>query len=330
MLAGGYSWRLFFYVEIAFAAALLILAFFIVEESAYKRNAVPAMPHTSSGASDSSVARKVFGQDEVKTNNLSSEQVEVQTLIPPRRTFAQQLKPWSAIDRDESFFLIAGRSFTYFLVPSVLWVITSYGIYIGLGALAFNYTFPIKIVAPPYNWKQENAGLIALGNIIGYGLAIPFTFSSDRLAAYLTKRNGNVREAEMRLGVLLPAMLVAPAGLVLYGMTAQKDLHWVGYFAGVAMVDWGSYFYFTFTLAYAVDSYMANTSEMLIAMYVLLATSSDQIIANMISGASASKSSPSRSVSICWTGWSKADTLPSLLASSQGSCSPTISRSSLL
>lgn len=70
----------------------------------------------------------------------------------------------------------------------------------------------------------------------------------------------------MRLGVLLPAMLIAPAGLILYGMTAQKQLHWVGYFAGVAMTDWGSYFYFTFTLAYAVDSYQANTSEMLIAM----------------------------------------------------------------
>lgn len=28
------------------------------------------------------------------------------------------------------------------------------GIYIGLGALAFNYTFPLKITAPPYNWSE--------------------------------------------------------------------------------------------------------------------------------------------------------------------------------
>jgi hypothetical protein len=40
----------------------------------------------------------------------------------------------------------------------------------------------------------------------------------------------------------------------------------MGYMAGVAMVNWGGYFYFSFTLAYAVDSYNANTSEMLIAM----------------------------------------------------------------
>ena len=25
---------------------------------------------------------------------------------------------------------------------------------IGLGALTFNYTFPLKIVEPPYNWSQ--------------------------------------------------------------------------------------------------------------------------------------------------------------------------------
>ena len=134
--------------------------------------------------------------------------------------------------------------------------------------------------------SQENSGLIALGNIIGYGLAVPFTFTSDRLAAYLTKRNGGIREAEMRLGVLLPAMIIAPAGLIVYGLTAQHDLHWVGYFAGVAMTDWGScqsflaYYvtsptnlellvaYFTFTLAYSIDSYNANMSETLIAMCV--------------------------------------------------------------
>jgi hypothetical protein len=108
--------------------------------------------------------------------------------------------------------------------------------------------------------------LIAVGNAAGYFLAIPLTFTSDRLAAYLTRRNNDIRESEMRLGVLFPAMVIAPAGLILYGLTAQYNLHWFGYFAGVAMVNWGAYFYFSFTLAYAVDSYTANTSEMLIAM----------------------------------------------------------------
>ena len=108
--------------------------------------------------------------------------------------------------------------------------------------------------------------MIAVANAVGFFLAVPFTTSSDLLAARLTKKNNMIREAEMRLGVLLPAMLIAPAGLIVYGFTAEKDLHWMGYMAGVAMCNWGAYFYFTFTLAYAVDSYTVNLSEMLIAM----------------------------------------------------------------
>ena len=150
MLAGGYSWRLFQYVLIAFAVALFIAAFLFVEESAYKRYARPA-------TADS---------DGEKT---SADKVEVIPMVPPRKSFLATLKVWSGIDHEAEFFMTMARSFTYFLIPSVLWVITSYGmsfalaaaldltwlgIFIGLGALTFNYTFPIKIVAPPYNWSQ--------------------------------------------------------------------------------------------------------------------------------------------------------------------------------
>ncbi|KAK5110917.1 hypothetical protein LTR62_005455 [Meristemomyces frigidus] len=263
MLAGGYGWRLYFYVEIAFAGLLLLLAFLFVEETAYKRKTPdgPSPPNPDG-------EKRVFGQQEIGKGGEDAQHIEVETLVPPRRTFLQTLKPWSAIDPDEQLFMTAIRSFSYFFIPAVLWVITTYGLYIGLGALVFNYTFPTLIVSPPYNWAPTNSGLIAVGNIIGYGLAIPLVWTSDRLAAHLTRRNNGIREAEMRLGVLIPACFLAPAGLILYGFTAQQKLSWVGYFAGVALCDWGSYFFFTFTLAYAVDSYNANTSEMLIAMCV--------------------------------------------------------------
>jgi len=267
MLAGGYSWRLYFYVEIAFAAALFIMAFLFVEETAYKR----VSPQPGTGAPAVGQSGSTNGSiDTPSHENEKDEHIEhveyATPAIPPRKSFLQTLKPWSSIDHETPFFMTMLRPFTYYLVPAVLWVVTTYGIYIGLGALAFNYTFPLKITAPPYNWSQTNSGLIAVASAVGYLLAAPFTFTSDRVAAYFTRKNGGVREAEMRLSVMLPAMLIAPAGLVVYGLTAEKDLHWIGYFIGVAMDQWGSYFYFSFTLAYAIDSYYANTSEMLIAM----------------------------------------------------------------
>ena len=145
MLAGGYSWRLYFYVEIAFAGVLLILAFIFVEETTYKRVKSSGSPTPSIGEE-----RKVFSKDEVEKESVPTGQVEVETMVPPRRSFVATLKPWSGINHDEEFFMTIVRSFTYFLVPSVLWVVTSFGIYIGLGALVFNYTFPSIIVEPPY------------------------------------------------------------------------------------------------------------------------------------------------------------------------------------
>ncbi|KAL4879651.1 major facilitator superfamily domain-containing protein [Aspergillus karnatakaensis] len=253
MLAGGYSWRLFFYVVAAFSGALLVAAFFLVEESRYHR----PDPTTASSASQSL-------PEEKQTDSQIEEALTVPP--PPRKSFLETLKPWTSIDHDAEFFMTMIRSFTYFLVPAVLWVITSFGIYIGLGALTFNYTFPLLITSPPYSWPATSTGLISLATILGFTFALPFTPTSDLLAAYLTKKNNHIREAEMRLPALLPAVLTAPAGLIVYGLTAHNSLHWTGYFAGVAMVQFSAYFFFTFTLAYAVDSYFAETSEMLIAM----------------------------------------------------------------
>ncbi|KAI2611892.1 MFS general substrate transporter [Hypoxylon sp. NC1633] len=260
MLPTQYSWRLFFYVILAFACALFVFTFLFVEETSYDREAHmhhSVSPKHSEGAVTSDTLE-----------NPEEAKVEDAAGIPLRKPYLKTLLPWGRTDPNVHIFTLTWRSFSYFLVPQVLWVITSFGIIIGLGALAFNYVFPIKITAAPYNWPEASSGVQSLGSLLGFLLALPFTSSSDRLAAYLTRRNNGIREAEMRLGVMLPAMIIAPSGLVVYGLTAQLDLHWIGYFFGSGLACWGGYFYYCFTLAYAVDSYNSDTSEMLIAINV--------------------------------------------------------------
>lgn len=113
MLAGGYSWRLFFWVEFAFGCALLLLTFIFVEETRYHR-VLPAEPVAS--------PVDVDGKEDVKHIR------DVEDLqVPPRKTRMQQLSLWSGIDHNAHFFTIALRSFTYYLVPVALWVNTTYG-----------------------------------------------------------------------------------------------------------------------------------------------------------------------------------------------------------
>ncbi|KAI2772111.1 putative MFS transporter [Daldinia loculata] len=256
MLSGGHGWRLFFYVEFAFAIALLILAFFFVEETSYNRQA-----HAAPSTPPNELEKE--GVHEVEKGTQQAD-----LIVPSRKSFLETLSLRGRVDSNVPFFTTMIRSFTYFLVPQSLWVVTTFGINIGLSALSLSYTFPILITSPPYNWTVTNSGLFAIAAVVGYGLAVPFTSSSDRLAAFFTKRNNGIREAEMRLGVMVVPMIVGPAGIVLYGLTAERGLHWICFFIGGAMNYWAAYFYFSFTLAYAVDSYYANTSEMLIAMNI--------------------------------------------------------------
>jgi hypothetical protein len=116
MLAGGYSWRLFFYVEIAFAGALLILAFIFVEETTYHRRPNPTHGSVPNG-----------DIDEDPKEPVSLEHHEVTSNIPLRKTFMQQLKLWNGIDEEAKFFRTMLMPFTYFFVPAVFWVISSFG-----------------------------------------------------------------------------------------------------------------------------------------------------------------------------------------------------------
>lgn len=115
MLAGGYSWRLFFYVEIAFGGALLILAFIFVEETLYKRvtpvSIVPSLNEST----------EANGKEEVQHSETTA------TFVPPRKSFLSTLKPWSGIDHEAEFFMTMLRPFSLFFVPAVFWVITTYG-----------------------------------------------------------------------------------------------------------------------------------------------------------------------------------------------------------
>ncbi|KAK4178993.1 major facilitator superfamily domain-containing protein [Triangularia setosa] len=269
MLAAGYSWNFFFYVELAFAVALLVLCFFFVEESLYFRAPVAPSGGSSSGSNlevVTSSATTTAEGDEKQKQPATSELAD-DAALPARRSWKQQLKIFpDEFDYTCDFWTMPLRAFTHLLVPSTFWVISTYGIFIGLCGFSFNFVFPMKIVQPPYNWPETNSGLSAIATFIGFGLALPLLPASDILAAKLTRRNGGVREAEMRLGILIPAAFVAPAGQVLFGMAAAKDLHWICYFIAIGVTQWAGYFFFTLTLAYAVDSHNANLSEMLIIM----------------------------------------------------------------
>lgn len=84
--------------------------------------------------------------------------------------------------------------------------------------LCVNLTQSQALAAPPYNFSPANVGFanfaLAVGAVIGLAIAGPF---SDWIATKATKRDGGIREPEVRLPAVIPFIIVAVIGMTVSG-----------------------------------------------------------------------------------------------------------------
>lgn len=82
--------------------------------------------------------------------------------------------------------------------------------------LTINLTQSQALAAPPYNWSAETVGqtnwAILVGAAIGLATAGPF---SDWVADVMTRRNGGIREPEMRLLAMIPYVIIMYLGNII-------------------------------------------------------------------------------------------------------------------
>ncbi|KAH8688407.1 major facilitator superfamily domain-containing protein [Ilyonectria robusta] len=120
----------------------------------------------------------------------------------------------------------------------------------------------IVFTAPPYNFDTAGVGYMTLGpfvgNIFGSIYGGPF---SDWFIVKLARRNGGKYEPEMRLHPLIFPMFFMAGGIMMFGITVDRGMHWI--YPSIA----GAFFAFglgangdiTFTLV--IDTYRELTAE---------------------------------------------------------------------
>jgi MFS family permease len=138
------------------------------------------------------------------------------------------------------------------------------------GYLVVNLTQSQAFAAPPYSYTPQTIGLFNLAVLVG-GLIGLFTNGpwSDWVAAYLTKRNGGIREPEMRLPAMVPYIFVMILGSVI--MAVGYDYYWP--WQAIVVVGWGCLGMQVSALpsiasTYAIDSYKPVTGSLFVAITV--------------------------------------------------------------
>jgi hypothetical protein len=140
-----------------------------------------------------------------------------------------------------------------FQFPTVFWSGFLYGINLSWYNVLNGTTSPV-LSAPPYNWSAALIGCVYTGPIIGAALAAVWCGpGADKFALLLARRNGGVREPEHRLWPLLVSGVVSAAGLILWGVGADRGIHWIGLVFGLGLMTFGTVTGGAVAVSYNVD-----------------------------------------------------------------------------
>jgi hypothetical protein len=99
MLSANQSFRLYFYISFGLICLLTIGTFFLFEETMYQRQGPGIISRSESADAKVNTVEETL---EAQVNEGTENQA-----MPPRKTFAQQLKPWSHIDPEVSVVMMA-------------------------------------------------------------------------------------------------------------------------------------------------------------------------------------------------------------------------------
>ncbi|RMZ80542.1 hypothetical protein DV737_g2958, partial [Chaetothyriales sp. CBS 132003] len=133
-------------------------------------------------------------------------------------------------------------------------------------ALYISYLFGLMYLALttfPTLWTVYYGETISIGGLNYLALAIGYILGTqtctrliDLLYRYLKRTRGKgIGYPEYRLPLLMPGALLVPAGLLWYGWSVEKDLHWIMPDIGIAIFGFGIKYGMQCTQLYALDIY---------------------------------------------------------------------------
>ncbi|KAI1612435.1 major facilitator superfamily domain-containing protein [Exophiala viscosa] len=270
----GMSWA-FYIIGIAIFASSLTI-FFTMPETAYWGSR-PEISLRLLHEGDGTVVSESPEKDNAPSDNVSVEkkgaQVEPHTdgavevglmhKQTPKRPYIREMHPFPVVNSTLSLGKLFLRPFVLLTYPTVLWASLVYGM-----ALAWNVILALTIAQlfapPPYLFNSGAQGLIflapATGSLLATYLCGPL---ADQLATFYTRRNGGIREPEMRLPVAFMAAFFTFIGVAIAGPCYAHKTHWIGPIFGFGVLSIGAQMVANLAMTYCLDSHKELSGEVM-------------------------------------------------------------------
>jgi len=129
----------------------------------------------------------------------------------------------------------------------------------GINTLMFA-TFP-SLFSDVYRFSKGLDGLVFIAPGIGYLLAVVFgAHISGKIYSTLADRNGGKGKPEMRIPPLIFGSFFIPIGLLWYGWSAEKEIHWIMPMIGAGIFGFGYVTAMLPVYLYLVDAFVFAAS----------------------------------------------------------------------
>jgi hypothetical protein len=216
LITKDHEWVVIYEVAAALIGLVLLLAFFTFPETAYIRAIDPS----------EDVPGRPLSSGEKPDVTASSDVEQAARPIPPKQSYWQSLKIFHRTLTNESFLKLVMRPLGLICLPPVLWAALVESVTIGfLVAVTSNVDVAFEAT---YGFQSYQVGLCFFAAIIGSIIGIPAGgHLGDKIADWFTRRNGGIRDPEMRLPAMIPCLITTPLALVLYGVGIEHKLHWI-------------------------------------------------------------------------------------------------------
>lgn len=251
-----HDWRVIYQVAAALIGFVLLLAFFTFPETAYIREREPLLED---------VRRQPSSGGEKPDVSATSDVEQAARPVPPKQSYWESLKIFHRTLTDESFLKLVLRPLGLICLPPVLWAALVESVTIGfLVAVSSNVDVAFNTA---YGFESWQVGLCFIAAIIGSIFGIPAGgHLGDMTADYFTKRNGGIRDPEMRLPAMIPCLISTPLALVLYGVGIEHKLHWICPTIGLGLLNFSIVQGTNVCLVYVIDAYRPVAGEITLAV----------------------------------------------------------------
>lgn len=279
-VAAGWRWVMYFGAIVQ--AVSFLICYFFMEETVYFRKTIEG-EEVSNKKSDEAEEVQA-GSEKTPVSGSQALDQEIGQATESRQTAgnAKELT-WSSYRKKLSLFVkMEGRPsnkamFTMmwrplpliYHFPCVSWAGFLYGTCLSWYNV-LNATASQVLSAAPYNFSSGLVGTAYLSPFLAAGLAALWSgWSADKLAIFLARRNGGIREPEQRLWALLISGVLCAAGLILWGVGAARDVHWFGLIFGLGLLAFSCVCGGSIALSYDVDCFKEISGESMISIMII-------------------------------------------------------------